>query len=126
MPQSHLQKVLPEYAKKIKNANASDTGNFSYSQKAEGSDFQYKEIEDESFDYFGDEDRKLDYYELYDKDTNHTLKFGKTKKDGSLFPRRKDTDGNWLSDGGWTKYDPNAPKVKSPPKEETNSAEIPF
>ena len=66
------------------------------------------------------------YYEMYDKDTFHSLKFGKTKKDGSLFPRRKDTDGNWLSDGGWTKYDPNAPKVKSPPKEETNSAEIPF
>ena len=67
MPQSHLEKVFPEYANKIKKANASDTGNFSYSQKAEGSDFQYKEIEDETFDYFGDEDRKLDYYELYEK-----------------------------------------------------------
>ena len=67
MPQSHLQKVFPEYANKIKNANAADTGNFSYSQKAEGSDFQYKEIEDETVDYFGEEDRKLDYYELYEK-----------------------------------------------------------
>jgi len=67
MPQSHLQKVFPEYANKIKNANAADTGNFSYSQKAEGSDFQYKEIEDQSYDYLGEEDRKLDYYELYEK-----------------------------------------------------------
>ena len=52
------------------------------------------------------------YYEMYDKDTFHTLKFGKTKKDGSLFPRKKDADGNWLSDGGWVKFDPNAPNVK--------------
>ena len=66
------------------------------------------------------------YYEMYDKDTNHSLKFGKTKKDGSLFPRRKDPDGNWLADGGWQKYDPNAPKVKSPPKQETNTGDIPF
>tara|TARA_Y100000310_G_scaffold91301_1_gene88615 strand:+ start:149 stop:2410 length:2262 start_codon:yes stop_codon:yes gene_type:complete len=67
MPQSHLQKVFPEYAKKIKNAGTSDQANYSYSQKAQGSDFQYKEIEDETFDYFGEEDRKLDYYELYEK-----------------------------------------------------------
>ena len=66
------------------------------------------------------------YYEMYDKDTNHSLKFGKTKKDGSLFPRRKDPDGNWLSDGGWQQSAPNAPKVKSPPKQETNTGDIPF
>ena len=66
------------------------------------------------------------YYELYDKDSFHVLKFGKTKKDGSLFPRRKDSDGNWLDDGGWTKYDPNAPKVKSAPKEKTADGDIPF
>ena len=67
MPQSHLQKVFPEYTKKIKNAGTSDQANYSYSQKAEGHDFQYKEIEDETFDYFGEEDRKLDYYEVYEK-----------------------------------------------------------
>ena len=50
------------------------------------------------------------YYEMYDKDEFHTLKFGKTKKDGSLFPRRKDADGNWLDNSGWNKYDPDAPK----------------
>ena len=46
MPQSHLSKLLPEYKNKIKNANASDQGNYNYSQKAEGNDFQYKAIED--------------------------------------------------------------------------------
>ena len=55
-----------------------------------------------------------DYFEMYDKDTFHTLQFGKTKKDGSLFPRKKNLDtGEYYPDGGWAKYDPNAPKVKS-------------
>ena len=67
MPQSHLSKLLPEYKTKIKNASASDQGSYNYSQKAEGHDFQYKDIEDDSFDYFGEEDRKLDYYELYER-----------------------------------------------------------
>ena len=66
------------------------------------------------------------YYEMYDKDEFHVLKFGKTKKDGSLFPRRKDADGNWLDDGGWAKYDPNAPKVKSAPAKEKAEGDIPF
>ena len=67
------------------------------------------------------------YYEMYDRDTYHTLKFGQTKKDGSLFPRRKDADGNWLDDGGWTKYNPDAPNVKQS-KQETAKADqdIPF
>ena len=67
------------------------------------------------------------YYELYDKDSFHVLKFGKTKKDGSLFPRRKDADGQWLDNGGWVKFNTDAPNVKSnatPPKKE--SADIPF
>ena len=66
------------------------------------------------------------YYELYDKDTFHVLKFGKTKKDGSLFPRRKDADGNWLDDGGWVKFNPDAPKVKSATKEKVADGDMPF
>ena len=66
------------------------------------------------------------YYEMYDKDEFHVLKFGKTKKDGSLFPRRKDADGNWLDNGGWNKYDPNAPQVKSTPKAAKAEGEMPF
>ena len=67
IPQSHLQKIFPEYATKIKNAGETERDNYSYSQKAEGSDFQYKDVEDETYDYFGEEDRKLDYYELMKK-----------------------------------------------------------
>ena len=66
------------------------------------------------------------YYEMYDKDEFHVLKFGKTKKDGSLFPRRKDADGNWLDNGGWNKYDPNAPQVKSTPQTAKAEGEMPF
>lgn len=66
------------------------------------------------------------YYELYDKDTFHVLKFGKTKKDGSLFPRRKDADGQWIDNGGWVKFDPDAPKVKSAPKQKQADGDIPF
>ena len=67
IPQSHLEKLFPEYANKIKKAGDSETDNYSYSQKAEGNDFQYKDIIDETFDYFGEDDRRLDYYEMYEK-----------------------------------------------------------
>lgn len=67
------------------------------------------------------------YYEMYDRDTYHTLKFGQTKKDGSLFPRRKDADGNWLDDGGWTLYNPDAPNVKQTKQENAQAdQDIPF
>lgn len=66
------------------------------------------------------------YYEMYDKDSFHVLKFGKTKKDGSLFPRRKDADGQWIDNGGWVKFNPDAPKVKSAPKQKQADGDIPF
>ena len=67
IPQSHLQKIFPEYAAKINKVGATERDNYSYSQKAEGGDFQYKDVIDETFDYFGEEDRRLDYYEMYEK-----------------------------------------------------------
>ena len=67
-----------------------------------------------------------DWIEIVCQSCRAKLIFGRTKKDQSLFPRRKDVDGNWLDNGGWTKYDPNAPQVKSTPKPESKSAEVPF
>jgi hypothetical protein len=32
------------------------------------------------------------------------LNFGTRKADGQIYPRRKDKDGNWLDNNGWTKY----------------------
>jgi len=47
------------------------------------------------------------YYEVVANETGHKLAFGQTKEGGKLFPRRKDKEGNWLSDSGWVKWDPN-------------------
>lgn len=45
------------------------------------------------------------YHELKCLDCGAAFSFGQRKKGGDLFPRRKDKDGNWLADRGWTKYD---------------------
>ena len=44
-----------------------------------------------------------EYYEIRCMDCGAKLAFGANKKGGGLFPRRKDADGNWLPDKGWTK-----------------------
>ena len=44
------------------------------------------------------------YYEIYDRDSGHALGFGQTKVGNNLFPRRKDKEGNWLPNKGWTKW----------------------
>jgi|688.fasta_scaffold1589577_1 hypothetical protein len=47
-----------------------------------------------------------DYYELRcnNNDCGATLAFGQHKKGGTLFPRRKDDEGKWLSNKGWHKW----------------------
>lgn len=46
------------------------------------------------------------YYELVCMDCGARLSFGQKKADGSLFPKRKDKEGNWLPNGGWVKWQP--------------------
>lgn len=52
-----------------------------------------------------------EYFELHYSGDNPKLfgvkkAFGQAKKPkGSLFPRRKDSEGKYLSDNGWQKYD---------------------
>jgi hypothetical protein len=48
-----------------------------------------------------------DYYELRCADCGAVLQFGQHKAGGTLFPRRKDKEGNWLPNRGWTKYQPS-------------------
>lgn len=43
--------------------------------------------------------------------------FGQAKKGGGLFPKRKDSDGNWLPNHGWEKY------VKPGSKPSTDTAD---
>jgi DNA-directed RNA polymerase subunit RPC12/RpoP len=44
------------------------------------------------------------YYELRCNDCRARLAFGCTKKLNALFPKRKDADGKWLPNDGWTVY----------------------
>jgi hypothetical protein len=45
-----------------------------------------------------------DYYELRCNDCGAVLAFGQHKKGGTLFPKRKDDDGNYLPNKGWHKW----------------------
>ncbi len=45
-----------------------------------------------------------DYYELRCADCGAVLAFGQHKKGGTLFPKRKDDEGNWLQNRGWHKW----------------------
>lgn len=46
------------------------------------------------------------YYELRCSSCGARLAFGANKKGGGLFPRRKDSEGTWLPDNGWVKWNP--------------------
>ena len=50
------------------------------------------------------------YHELRCADCGARLSFGAHKKGGGLFPKRKDSEGNWLPDGGWVKWKPDTQK----------------
>ena len=45
-----------------------------------------------------------EYFEMRCLDCGAKLGFGVHKKGGGLFPRRKDADGKYLSNGGWQKW----------------------
>ena len=45
-----------------------------------------------------------DYYELRCNDCGSVLSFGQYKKGATLFPKRKDDDGNYLPNKGWYKW----------------------
>lgn len=49
-----------------------------------------------------------DFYELHCQGCKARMAFGQHQnKEGTLFPRRKDSDGGWLPNGGWMKYNPD-------------------
>jgi hypothetical protein len=48
-----------------------------------------------------------DYFELRCSSCGGVLSFGQHKKGGTLFPKRKDDNNNWLPNGGWHKWNPS-------------------
>jgi DNA-directed RNA polymerase subunit RPC12/RpoP len=50
------------------------------------------------------------YHELRCSDCGARLSFGANKKGGGLFPKRKDSEGDWLPDSGWVKWNPKTSK----------------
>jgi hypothetical protein len=54
------------------------------------------------------------YYEVKCQDCGSSLGFGQKKQDGSLFPKKKDKDGNWLDNTGWVKWHPKEDAVEDP------------
>ncbi len=52
-----------------------------------------------------------DFYEIHCLKCRARLSFGQHKgKEGTLFPRRKDKENEWLPNGGWMKYNPQTGK----------------
>lgn len=45
-----------------------------------------------------------DYYEMRCTKCNAVLSYGQHKKGGTLFPKRKDENNNYLENKGWYKY----------------------
>lgn len=45
------------------------------------------------------------FYELSCLDCHAAFQFGQRKDDKSLFPKRKDSSGNWLDNNGWSIYE---------------------
>jgi hypothetical protein len=44
------------------------------------------------------------YYEVKCLDCGSVLAFGQKREGGALFPKKKDKDGNWLTNNGWVKW----------------------
>jgi hypothetical protein len=52
-----------------------------------------------------------EFYEIHCQNCRARLAFGQHKgKEGTLFPRRKDGENNWLPNNGWVKYNPKTGK----------------
>lgn len=52
------------------------------------------------------------YYEGSCTDCYARLSYGCHKKGGTLFPKRKDNEGNYLPDGGWLKWNKEEGKAE--------------
>jgi hypothetical protein len=54
--------------------------------------------------------KTYEYYELHCQKCHARLAYGLHQEGGTLFPKRKDEQGNYLENNGWVKYNPAADK----------------
>jgi hypothetical protein len=60
----------------------------------------------------------FEFFELSCTECFARMQFGQNKKGGGLFPKRKDEDGNWLPNHGWSKYvKPGTEKINQEPED---------
>jgi len=45
------------------------------------------------------------YYEMYCPECRAKLAFGQNKKGGTIYPKRKDKEGNYIKNNGWEKWE---------------------
>lgn len=78
--------------------------------------------------------RTVDKYEFFEKVYcgpdkelwGYKMEFGCSNENkGALFPKRKDKDGNYIGNGGWSKFTADS-KNDSPKEETTKSSKAPF
>ncbi len=50
-----------------------------------------------------------EYFEMVCMDCRARLEFGQHKKGGTLFAKRKGSDGQWLPNSGWKKWENQTP-----------------
>lgn len=55
-----------------------------------------------------------DFYELACRACHAKFAFGQAKKGGALFPKRKDKEGNWIPNNGWTRFQPQGEQKPQP------------
>lgn len=54
------------------------------------------------------------YYSLRCRECYAEFRFGQKKAGADLFPKRKDDDGHYLPNGGWSKYEPKQQQQSAP------------
>lgn len=55
---------------------------------------------------------RFTYYERSCTDCRARLQFGQHQTGHTLFPKKKDSEGNWLPNNGWTKWEGNSQGVQ--------------
>lgn len=54
-----------------------------------------------------------DFYELHcrNKECKARFSFGSHRQNETLFPKKKDQDGNWIANNGWLRWDKDKKKM---------------